>query len=115
MKLRNCRPNLLGNDSPGRFGEDKERGMVEGCSRLSELDSGYKLGEKEKSGQPLQIAEAELVYHVFLICLGMVWFVAKTTTTTTTNFDLYCITGGFGLQYLFLAILISAMDVQMYT
>ena len=50
MKLRNCRPNLLGNDSPGRFGEDKERGMVEGCSRLSELDSGYKLscGEREE-------------------------------------------------------------------
>lgn len=49
MKLRNCRPNLLGNDSPGRCGEDKERGMVEGCS-LSELDSGYKLscGEREE-------------------------------------------------------------------
>ena len=85
MKLRNCRPNLLGNDSPGRFGEDKERGMVEGCSRLSELDSGYKLGEKEKSGQPLQIAEAELVCFVFLICLGLVWFAVKTTTSTTKN------------------------------
>ena len=82
MKLRNCRPNLLGNDSPGRVGEDKERGMVEGCSGLSELDSGYKLGgEKEKSGQPLQIAEAELVCFVFLICLGLVWFEVETTTS----------------------------------
>ena len=48
MKLRNCRPNLLGNDSPGRVGEDKERGMVEGCSGLSELDSGYKLGRRRE-------------------------------------------------------------------
>ena len=86
MKLRNCRLNLLGNDSPGRVGGDKERGMVEGCSGLSELDSGYKLGgEKEKSGQPLQIAEAELVCFVFLICLGLLWLAVKTTTSTTKN------------------------------